>query len=206
MAWRIASPLVAGVLALVVSSCGGTFAGGDESKTPPQNPLCSLRPARLNAALPKRVALKRPVRIDLSKVTGGRATRVAIAVRRATSPTALEDSFTNSGRFMTGSANRFVSVTFTLKNLGDKPIEAANSVNESFVIADTKGHAWLRADGDEKCRAVSPSAATRAGIASPESDIGPGDQYDTIAVYVVPRRATDLSWVGPGVRFPLKPR
>jgi hypothetical protein len=195
------------VLAVSLAACGGeSFSGAKSDKEATANPVCPPRPARLTKAPRKRAAFDKPIRVDLTDASGGKASRVQITVKSVKTPAGIDDAFTKKGRFRPGGTDRFVAVNFSLKNRGKGRIEAANSVNEAFVIADGNGRAWLRADGEEKCSAISPSAASNAGSSSPEGDLDPGQKYNTTAVYVVPREARDLSWVGPGVRFPLKAR
>jgi len=196
--------------ALALTACGGeSFSGAESDKgsgAKGSNPTCAPKEARLKYRPKERAPLREPIPVDLSRVPGGNAERLELTVTGASTPSSVEDVFTDKGRFRPGVSNRFVAVEYSIKNKAKRQIEAANSVNSAFVVADREGRAWLRADNAPNCGALSASAAVNQGDTSPEGDIAPGKSYDTTAIYVVPRTAKGLSWIGPGVRVPLKPR
>lgn len=208
MAPRYLAFLASGALAL--AACGGeSFSGAESDKRAEakgSNPVCPQRQARLTDAPRKQGSPGKRTTVDLSKVPGGNAGRVGITVKGVSNPSRVEDVFTDKGQFRTGTSDQFVAVEYEFKNLGKRKVEAANSVNETFVVADATGRAWLRADGTPDCSALSAGAAVKAGATSPEGEVAPGKGYDTTVLYVVARDAKRLSWVGPGVRIPLKPR
>jgi hypothetical protein len=146
-----------------------------------------------------------PFSVDLSDLTST-AGKVSLTPRAANILGEVADKFTDRGMYRPAPGYRFVAVAFTFGNDGTDEIEAADSVGNTFVLVTPEGRGWQRVDRAKGCTTVSSSLATTAKVTDPETDIKPGEKYNTLVVYSVPESARRLVWYGAGHGVAIEPK
>jgi hypothetical protein len=206
----LTSPLRICVL-LIVAAAAIAGCGGDDFSGSPGNNKAAQECRSPEAELPKAAAAVKAMApgrrfdVDLSSATAT-AGKLGLQVRAITAVGSVKGQYDNQATFRPPAGYRFVALTYRIVNKGSKEIEAANSVNNVFLLQGRRRAAWVRVDKGENCATLSPSFAAIRGLTSPEEEIKPGRGYVTAVLYAVPRDETRLAWSGPGRRVRITER
>jgi hypothetical protein len=189
-----------------VTGCGGDYSAPPDQADQKQQQGCRSPELSVDK-VPGGGATKlgKTFSVDFSDLTET-AGKVSLTPRAAKVVGEVGDRFTDRGTYRAAAGYRFVAVAFTFSNDGTEEIEAANSVGNQFVLATSDGRAWQRVDRTEGCTTVSSSLSAPAKVTDPETDIKPGEKYNTLIVYSVPESSGSLVWAGAGHRVAIEPK